>query len=339
MAPLAHLRLTLDGVARAHTRIVNACYRAGRRSKLASADADYHFAVRLRRRHDEQPRKRPKQHDAQQSTGPPTTRDVDTDNGTTSAHSDAGSREGNVDRDAQLQQKKNFLRILRKVMNIPSESPLVSHACRAPPRPHAPAALFRRQAHERTDRRCHRRAFGVAGVAGVAGGWQLATWRESRTVQETGRVYPPGWYGIQAMEEKEVDAVIVRMMPELDPQLVAVQHWSVTLAQVMRTSVVEVTQYIILKNNRYRLNEAMLSPSTLQHIRQEQERLAAMTEQVPSPLWTGGEGGSRGCLYSAGLRPPPPPAVEPSVSAAWRGAVSGQLHSERCQCQGEGVRG
>jgi hypothetical protein len=145
-------------------------------------------------------------------------------------------------------------------------------------------------------------------------------------VPETGRVYPPGWYGIQAMEEKEVDAVIVRMMPELQPQLVAVQHWSVTLAQVMRTSVEEVKQYIILKNNRYRLNEAMLSPSTLQHIRQEQERLAAMTEQVPSPLRTGG---SRGCVYSAGLRPPPPPAVEPSVSAAWRGAVSGQLHSER----------
>jgi len=156
---------------------------------------------------------------------------------------------------SNVEHKKIFLRILRKVMNIPSESPL------------------------------------------------LATWREGRVVQETGRAYPPGWYGIQVMDEKEVDAIIVRTMPDLDPQLVAVQHWSVTLAQVLRTSVAEVKQYIILKNNRYRLNEAILSASTLQHIGQEQQRLAAMTEQA---------------VHDQGLRKqsPSPSGNEPSLLVA-----------------------
>lgn len=149
-------------------------------------------------------------------------------------------------------------------------------------------------------------------------------------MQETGRAYPPGWYGIQVMDEKEVDATIVRMMPELDPQLVAVQHWSVTLAQVLRTSVVEVKQYIILKNNRYRLNEAMLSASTLQHIRQEQERLAAMTEQVPSPLGMGAEGLTRLSLL-CWLAPISTASRGSLPFRLWLGDVSWQLHSE---CEG-----
>jgi hypothetical protein len=49
---------------------------------------------------------------------------------------------------------------------------------------------------------------------------------------------------------------------------VAVDDWSVTLAQVLRTSVAEVERYVILKNSRYRLNEALLSDTTRQHIRQ-----------------------------------------------------------------------
>jgi hypothetical protein len=47
-----------------------------------------------------------------------------------------------------------------------------------------------------------------------------------------------------------------------------VDDWSVTLAQVLRTSVAEVERYVILKNSRYRLNEALLSDTTRQHIRQ-----------------------------------------------------------------------
>ena len=51
------------------------------------------------------------------------------------------------------------------------------------------------------------------------GAGQLATWRESRVVPQTGRTYPPGWYGIEVMDDNEVDAVIVKMMPELDPHV------------------------------------------------------------------------------------------------------------------------
>lgn len=66
-----------------------------------------------------------------------------------------------MDWEQQLQRKKSFLRILRKVMNIPSVSPLVSHACR--PVSATPRSFIARRMNGLTGGHCR--------AVGVAGGW------------------------------------------------------------------------------------------------------------------------------------------------------------------------
>lgn len=100
-------------------------------------------------------------------------------------------------------------------------------------------------------------------------------WREGRIARKTGKQYPPGWYGIEVMDVEEVDAVIKNLLPELDPKEVGSQDWTVSLATVLQTSPEAVRQYVILKNCRYRLNEAALAPVTCKRVQQ--------VRQSPSP--------------------------------------------------------
>mmetsp|Transcript_40201 Transcript_40201/g.67408 ORF Transcript_40201/g.67408 Transcript_40201/m.67408 type:complete len:393 (-) Transcript_40201:322-1500(-) len=136
--------------------------------------------------------------------------------------------EGGGKKEKAVKVKKIFLRILRKVMDVPQDSPL------------------------------------------------LRVWRDSRVAKKSGKHIPAGWYGIEVMDVEEVDATLLKLLPNIPPVTVGNQDPRTTMAAILQIDQSMADDYIVLKKGRYRLNEGRLSPEArlrVTHLRSEAKRL------------------------------------------------------------------
>ncbi|KAK3266022.1 hypothetical protein CYMTET_25329 [Cymbomonas tetramitiformis] len=124
-------------------------------------------------------------------------------------------------REKAVKLKKIFVRILKKVLRLPANTPL------------------------------------------------LRVYRPSRVARCSQKKIPAGWYGVEVMDVAEVDNMIQKLAPELNPQTVGNSNPLELVAGLIGHPEEKASEFIEMRANRYRLNEGTLS-------RQSQEKMKSL---------------------------------------------------------------